>query len=63
MKKRVLKISIILTMFFLLVCIVFFFLMKNTEKSNMNENPVNNTEDSLEYDVSQTVEDIKFKYI
>lgn len=60
MKKRVLKISIILTMFFLLVCIVFFFLMKNTEKSNMNENPVNNTEDSLEYDVSQTVENIKF---
>lgn len=57
MKKKTLKISIILTIFFLVVAVVFFFLMKNAESDmNLDESK---GDDEL-YDVSQIVRDINF---
>lgn len=53
MKKNILKISMLLFMVFLLVAIVFFFLMRNSDPNNQKTDPE-------EYDVRQVVEKIKF---
>lgn len=52
MKKKILTISIILTIIFLIVAVVFFFLMKESE-------PINE-EDGYVYDTSIVIDNIKF---